>query len=206
MGRRPMTSDDATTALREFLAVADQLGVKLWLTDGTLLGAVRENDFIKHDGDIDLGCFVEDYTWRRGGMTYELARRGFKLVQKYGSADCGLELTYRGHGVHVDVFFFYKCSQSGKWWHGAWERAQDYPGLFRLIQYRYSPFELTPAVFKGISCLMPADAEAYLIQKYGEGWRTPVEKWDWRTDPANARRTNIYAPRNDHEIIDNPER
>ena len=203
MARRPMNGQAALQALNTFQAVSKELGVPLWLTDGTLLGAVRDKDFIGHDGDIDFGCFVEDYRWRDDGMTAALRKHGFKLTHKYGSADCGLQLSYHGGGIYVDIFFFYRCSQSGRWWHAAWEQNGRHSGLYRMIQYHYRPFDLETRLFKGLECLSPADAEAYLAQKYGEDWKKVKKKWDWRYDPANASSTNIYAPKNDREVITN---
>lgn len=45
--------------LLEFKKVLDEQGVRFLLMHGTLLGAIREHDFIKHDIDIDT-CTMEE--------------------------------------------------------------------------------------------------------------------------------------------------
>jgi len=46
--------------LKLFKQIADKYNLKLILAYGTLLGAIREGDFITHDYDIDLMIFKED--------------------------------------------------------------------------------------------------------------------------------------------------
>ena len=47
--------------LKKFDAICSELGVKYFLTWGTLLGAVRHNGFIPWDDDVDVGMLRDDY-------------------------------------------------------------------------------------------------------------------------------------------------
>ena len=47
--------------LRELVRVMDILGIKYYMVHGSLLGAIRDHDFIKEDDDIDIAIFREDY-------------------------------------------------------------------------------------------------------------------------------------------------
>jgi len=76
-----------------------------WLEFGTLLGAIREQNFISNDLDIDVGMYLEDYD-----STHEqvLNKYGF-IKSRYILIDdgrYGMEETYSKHGVDIDIFYF----------------------------------------------------------------------------------------------------
>lgn len=47
--------------LKELIRVMDLLHVRYFFVHGSLLGAIRDNDFIAEDDDIDIAVFREDY-------------------------------------------------------------------------------------------------------------------------------------------------
>ncbi|MBQ7635091.1 MAG: LicD family protein [Bacteroidaceae bacterium] len=47
--------------LMRLIEVCDRLGLRCWVADGTLLGAVRHGGFIPWDNDIDVCMLREDY-------------------------------------------------------------------------------------------------------------------------------------------------
>ena len=53
--------DVETDLLAKLLDVCNKLGVRCWVADGTLLGAVRHKGFIPWDNDIDVCMFRSDY-------------------------------------------------------------------------------------------------------------------------------------------------
>lgn len=62
--RRKVVVFDKQTALnvlRVLIADLQQLNINCWLTDGTLQGYCRNQDFIIHDQDIDVKVFINDY-------------------------------------------------------------------------------------------------------------------------------------------------
>ncbi|MBL7033600.1 MAG: LicD family protein [Candidatus Delongbacteria bacterium] len=166
------------------------LGVRAWLTDGTLLGYYREQRILQHDQDADLGLFIEDYSDR---ILAGFKNAGWELDHVFGNIECGLQLSFLRNGSKLDLFFFYP--EGDRLWHGAWKAEPK--GKFRkLIKYYYEPFELRMVDFLGRQFAVPADTEQYLVTKYGEGWAVEQREWDWAFGPSNAIATEIRLPRN----------
>jgi len=46
--------------LKDVIKIFNNKGINCWLDQGTLLGAIRDNDFLLWDDDIDLGIWKED--------------------------------------------------------------------------------------------------------------------------------------------------
>lgn len=170
---------NVTLALANLLKGYDALaraGARPFLVDGTLLGAVREGSLMAHDKDVDLGVFIE--SWRPECVT-AMQRAGFEHRRTFGSAERGLELSFRRRDLKLDVFMYYLDGDVR--YHAAWPKGQA------PIRYDYQAFDLAPIALAGREFMAPADPEAFLVAKYGEDWRVPVAEWDWRWGPKNAR-------------------
>jgi phosphorylcholine metabolism protein LicD len=96
----------AVVVLETFDKCLTEIGVNYSLAFGTMLGAVREKGIIKHDLDLDVVLWVEDYT---PNIRKKLQERGFRLVHELLVADGlkGREESYSLHGVKIDLFFIY---------------------------------------------------------------------------------------------------
>ena len=182
-----INKDHALRNLVEAREILDKLGIRYWLTDGTLLGFFRNSDFIDHDEDLDMGADIASYNER---MILDFTDSGWKLANIYGKRDCGLEISFKKRKIKLDIFFFYK--ENGKMWHGAWRKyKKDGTTKRNLIKYSYDSFGIKTAVFKGETFNIPENPEKFVVTKYGKNWRTPVKQWDWEFGPSNAEKTDI---------------
>jgi hypothetical protein len=172
--------------LTEAVDILKSIHKVAWLTDGTHLGFYREGGFIAHDNDIDLGCWITDYTSEIDKIFID---KGWSLKRTCGRIDCGYEQTWVKSNTRLDIFYFY--TEKDTVWHGAWQRDKK-TRKRNLIKYTYKPFTLKIVNYKGYDFYVPENQEEYIIQKYGIDWRIPIKDWDWALGPKNAQKTDIW--------------
>jgi hypothetical protein len=157
------------TFLRDFIQACDEANMNPFLMWGTLLGCVREGNFLRHDHDIDVGILARD--WPKRSLLIEAMRRrgyGLEFGRNYKMRFIGRDLLAH---LDVDVFFpwerkmicFLDHEEIGK--HGAWFPLDAFNNFRSLT-------------FSGTRVLIPDPPERVLETAYGD-WRTPVKKHDW---------------------------
>jgi cytidyltransferase-like protein len=144
-----------------------------WLEAGTCLGAVREQGFIPHDPDIDIGLHPkEPALWDK--LQADMIAAGFEFLRAWIYGKKKTELSFRKNGVKVDLFFFY--DDGDFWWHGAFgpnkKGGRDVdleflPHVFSAHLFK----DLKPVTFHGLPCFLPNPPERYLLERYGSNWR-----------------------------------
>ena len=106
--RRKLFLKNAYSVMADFDDALSSIGVNYSLAFGTLLGAVREGGFIKHDLDLDTAIWYEDYS----SLIQEvLESHGFILSHSFmlEGGKKGMEETYVKDDVSVDIFYVYSA-------------------------------------------------------------------------------------------------
>ena len=101
LGIKPIDKVIAKENLLLLKGILDKHNLKFLLSFGTLLGAVREHDFISHDEDIDLIMFKRDLPSFLS-LLFELRKNGFELA-RYESRGF---LSIIRKGEYIDFYFF----------------------------------------------------------------------------------------------------
>ncbi|MDC9603970.1 LicD family protein [Xenorhabdus griffiniae] len=174
------------SALYAFQEAMNDINKNFWLDWGTLLGAIRENNFIEHDNDLDFGMYLSDFS---SEVEASLIKKGFKKIKKFEKKDgiTALELTYSFKGVQVDIFFYQPqndhmiCHHFGKF---------DDPIMNNNIKegtcitfQNYCPqFELTDFEFQGRVFSIPKNTIEYLTNYYGTDFMKPVIETEYIPD------------------------
>lgn len=148
--------------LRLFKQLCDKHGYDFFLAYGTLLGAVRDKDFIDHDEDIDLGALFEDKDILLS-MLFELRENGFEVIRWN---DRGLMSLIR-KGEYIDIYMFKPLTRKLYAVCGA-----PFPKEFLDNQAKL--------MFKGLDFNVPADYERDLEFHYGKNWTTPIADNDFQ--------------------------
>ena len=79
---RDRTYDELLVRKKEFLKICDildQLKIIFFLNSGILLGAIRDNDFIKWDWDIEISVFSDELLPNIDLIANKLKENGFKI-------------------------------------------------------------------------------------------------------------------------------
>lgn len=171
-------------AMETVLEALETAGLRPFLAYGTLLGAVRDQDFIGHDSDADLGyvsncdhpvdAMLESFHFQRriqelGYQVQRYSGLAFKVLVKESDG------TVRG----LDVF-------------GGFMRE----GTLYLMGEVGHPFEQswlhprTEVTLAGRTFPAPAVPEKLLEAMYGPTWRVPDPAYKFTTPLATQRRLN----------------
>lgn len=156
---QPMNKENAKYLLNTLSQVFANNGITFMLAYGTLLGAVREHDFIGHDADMDTMIWAKDM---QKGL--DIA----PVLEKYGiKLECYVLpwiMTYSYKGVSCDIDMIY-------------EAPKPFNKRYCLIESQYIQrdfFEHTKTMdFQGRQHIVPANPEKLLAYHYGKTWRVP---------------------------------
>lgn len=176
---------NAKSALEEWSILFSKNKFKWFVISGTFLGLVREDDFLKHDVDIDLGINYEDLLFDE--IISKIKSTNFFFIKKIEYLNQGyfvndnyinsepkklvLIKVIHKTGLNIDLFIHYR--EKDICWHGS--------GYHRWDNHL---FELKKYCLKGIEVLGPKNADLYLKENYGN-WRIPVREFSYSTDTPN---------------------
>lgn len=175
-------------ALKRFDECLNSHNINYSLAFGTLLGAVREHDFIPFDNDIDLAMWIDDY---KPEMIDYLKEYGIKLKHTFSvdNDTFGKEDSFEYKGVQLDIFYFYRDNE-GKTYCCDFvnqpdcdtriESIKKHGGLLPRRLFLPLSDQVIRTDFKGIEVSIPANYQDILEFRYGKDYMTP--KPGWRPD------------------------
>lgn len=146
----------ASENLNLLKAILDDKKIFFQLTAGTVLGVIREKDFIDHDEDIDIAFRSEDKE-KVLNLLPHLREYGFELC-RYDRRDL---YSIIRKGEYIDLYFFrpYK------------DNLQICSGWIIKESHLLENIEIK---FKDNTYLIPKDYEEFLIEEYGYNWQKPI--------------------------------
>jgi len=156
LGTKKLDREIAKKNLLDFKKCFDNANISFGLIYGTLLGAIRENNFIEHDEDIDIFVLDEDRE-KVLNILFELKKLGL-VVGRYSAEDD--LISFIRDGEYIDIYFFKKSMMGYRIGNGS------------IIKEKYLE-NLVKIDFLGEKFLVPKDSKKLLKEIYGNDWETP---------------------------------
>jgi len=167
-----LLAKEGKNALFQIDKAFKELDIDYWLEFGTLLGAVREKDFISHDVDIDIAMFIDDFQDKNEAI---ITKYGFKKLKEFlvDNGKYAREETYVYKGISVDIFYFHRknnkmythtfAPEKGK---SRFKTIEEKGGLL-VCEWSYPDTGFKLINFLGIDFLAPSNIEEHLKATYG---------------------------------------
>lgn len=168
------TKEQARKNLLDFKRVMDRLKIPFCLMDGTLLGAYRDQDFIKEDeDDIDIGVLEKHYG-RIPDVVQVLERKDFQKFKVFNVSGrlegCG----FRRGRVHLDIFSVHMQGNKAFNLARTWGRHR-LPPVIAYVYPRYCFEKFATIHFQGTCFNIPSQVEDFLSVRYKD-WKTWVAR------------------------------
>lgn len=167
------------------------LGVEAFLSGGTLLGAVRANDFIPWDWDVAVSVRLEEILPVANSVRELLEETGFS-VKKFNTSRTNWKLVLTKDNAIFELKAFRRF--------GSRRLRRDY---FTFDQF----FQGTCHVMlRGRKYRSMCPPEAYLEHAYGRDWQTPVRTDDKEVYISRAswrarRHAQVFAAHRKKQLV-----
>ena len=173
-----MFNKNRKKALEKSAMILQTMNVIHFLDQGTLLGAVRDGGFHKHDKDIDLGLFLGEFTKQE--LHNVLLSEGYEVKWLLDTVD-GLspQLAMTIYGVRVDFHCYFHDLVNETVFHYSyvplvsWAKNVFPQKLFTIME----SVTLADATYPA-----PSPVSEFLQRRYGD-WETPKPTWDYMREP-----------------------
>lgn len=183
--RNKVFKENGIKVIADFDSCCRENNLSYYLAFGSMLGAVREHGFIKHDLDLDVFMWAKDYS---NGLKNILEGYGFKLKHSFlvDNGNLGREDTYSKYGVSIDIFYIYPAIDSYPYtcdfrafpgfvtWSNSQERAGGVQA--RRIEIPVS-VESVQVDFEGVKVNIPENYDEFLRFRYGDDYMIPNPRW-----------------------------
>ena len=178
--KRHRLQKNGVVMLKKIHDVLNNNNIDYYVDFGTLLGVIREHDFIKHDDDIDLTIICTEVDPRQ--ILRLMLADGFVFIHAMMVKERIVEFSVSYRGLSADVFFYIPVQKQNKvgicgvYFDPTFK--YDAPNLNNYrVWFFPNDIKTKEITFKGIKICVPTSPEDVLEFEYGKGWRFPVKDW-----------------------------
>lgn len=174
----------ALNALKDVDKGFKELKVDYWLDFGTMLGCVREKDFIKHDLDLDFGVV---YSKRNKDIEEVFKRNSLIKRKEIWLKDQKIlaqeSYTYKNK-INIDIYYYREILNELLLYDFIKEENSSYDesikknGGLDIVITRYPKSELINVEFKNGKYKIPKMYKKYLEITYGKDYMKPKKPYE----------------------------
>jgi len=172
-GMKRINKDISFQNLIQIQNILEKVNIYWGFIFGTVLGAIREKDFIAHDEDIDLFILDTDECKLIDAL-FVLRENGFELIRY----DKGGIYSFIKNNEYVD-FYVFKPYKKGIYHCGSYYLLEKHLKETIFIDFRGGEFRV------------PKDYEEYLEITYGDDWQTPIEYFQYSMSKKDILKAKI---------------
>lgn len=176
LGIKQIDREVAFENLKILISLLLEFEIRVSPAYGTLLGIIRENNFIEWDEDIDLFILNEDKEKFLNSL-WAMKEQGLELVRV---DRCGHLYSVMRNGEYIDFYIMDPISP---------EIRTGYGDLFMLEKYL---IDLIDYDFRGITVRVPREYEQCLEFLYGD-WRKPVKYANFNLTRVQIAKANLMS-------------
>lgn len=176
LGKKRIDKDVSLENLRDIVSIMKSHNIRVSPACGSLLGIIRDGNFIDWDEDIDLNILMEDLNKFKDSL-WDLRDKGFELFR---CDRCGHLYSVTRNGEYVDFYIMEKISP---------EVRTNMGPDFVLDKHLVNLMDWN---FKGLTIQVPEEYESYLELMYGE-WRTPVQYADFDLNKFQIYKKHLWS-------------
>lgn len=154
--------------------VSKNTNVKYWLEFGTLLGKIRENNFIGHDINFDIGVMKEELSPK---FLIDIENLGFKRTSSLSIKNEGLkDIKYIYKGIEIEIFIFEREENKVVCY------SEDKSGEIGV--YKLSNSTLEETKFMGVETYIPRNSIRRFLEIYGKNFNISDSNWKDEMSPS----------------------
>jgi hypothetical protein len=160
----PLNFDICKENLEILANILNKNNLVFWLSEGTALGAIRDQNFIKYDDDVDIGMWYSDFNKFRKYVLPSIKENGFTCDQ-IKMHNSYITISRKGEKIDIDFTDYnIECA-------ACLTRNAKCKNCNILIDNLY---KMSYVMFLGKYYLCPGIN--YLEYLYGSNWQTPLKQ------------------------------
>ena len=176
--------ENGDEAMQRITKVIEDTGYEAFCDFGTLLGIIREKDFLKQDFDIDIGIVDRgDFSW--DVLDEHLRKQDFRARHYFSNQGKKTEYTYVfREQLTVDFFLYTPAEDDTMSWNYYFEDTslvhEQGEMSIRVTTYPQT-HGIQKVPFRGTEVFIPCEPEKHLEAAYGKGWKVPDPNYESNT-------------------------